>query len=128
MEGIFVPITFFLVIAVVVIAPRYFRSREREALQATLRAAIEKGQPLPPEVIDAISRDARPAPSQGRDLRVAIVWLSIAAGVAAFGYALGFNEDTGHAYWPMLGLSAFPACIGLAFLLLAAINRGKAKV
>ena len=57
MEGIFVPITLFLVVAVIVIAPRYFRSREREALQATLRAAIEKGQPLPPEVIDTISRD-----------------------------------------------------------------------
>ncbi len=126
MEGISVPIVLFLVIAVIVIAPRYFRSREREALQATLRAAIEKGQALPPEVIDAISRDARPIPSAARDLRTGIIWLGVAVGLAAFAYAIGYmNEDSGDAFWPILGLAAFPGFIGLAFLVMAAINRGR---
>ena len=129
MEAIFVPISFFLMIAVIVIAPRYFKSREREALQATLRAAIEKGQPLPPEVIDAISSDARPAPSAARDLRTGIIWLGVAAGLTGMAYAIGYmNDEAAHAFWPTLGIAAFPAFIGLAFLILAAINRGKGKV
>ncbi len=128
MEGIFVPITLFLVIAVIVIAPRYFRSREREALQATLRTAIEKGQPLPPEVIDSISRDAKPAPSSSRDLRTGIIWVGVAAGLVACAYALGYDEDTGHAFWPTISFAAFPAFIGISFLVLALINRGKGKV
>ena len=126
MEGIFVPISLFLMIAVVVIAPRYFRSREREALQATLRAAIEKGQALPPEVIDAISRDARPIPSAARDLRTGIIWLGVAIGLVGFAYAIGYADtDASDAFWPLIGCAAFPGFIGLAFLLMAAINRGK---
>ncbi len=128
MEAIFVPITLFLVVAVIVIAPRYFRSKEREALQATLRAAIERGQPLPPEVIDTISRDARPAPSAARDLRTGIIWIGVAAGLVACAYALGYDEEAGHAFWPTIGFAAFPAFIGVSFLVLAAINRGKGKV
>ncbi len=126
MAGISVPIVFFLVIAVIVIAPRYFRSREREALQATLRAAIEKGQPLPPEVIDSISRDTKPVPSAARDLRTGIIWLGVAVGLCAFAYAIGYmDEDASDAFWPLIGCAAFPGFIGLAFLLMAAINRGK---
>jgi hypothetical protein len=124
-----IPIFFFAMIAALVVVPRYFRSREREALQATLRTAIEKGQPLPAEVIDAISRDAPTAPSAARDLRAGIIWIGVAVGLACFAYAMGYMNDEGaaQAFYPILGMAAFPGFIGLAFLIMAAINRGKGK-
>ena len=128
MEGILVPITLFLVIGAVIVAPRYFKSREREALQATLRAAIEKGQPLPPEVIDAISHDARPMPSAGRDLRAGIIWLGVAFGLVGCAYALGYSEDAADAFWPTLAFAAFPGFIGLAYIVMSLLNRGRGKV
>lgn len=126
--GSFIPIFLFAMIAAIVIVPRYFRTREREALQATLRAAIEKGQALPPEVVEAISRDAKPALSPARDLRVGIVWLCVAGAVVAFAYALGYmDEDAAQGFYPMLGIAAFPGFIGLAFLLMGLLGRGKAR-
>jgi len=127
MEQAIIPIVLFAMIAAIVVIPRYFRSREREALQATLRSAIEKGQPLPPEVIDAISREAKPTSSPARDVRVGIVWIGVAAGFIGFAYALGYMDEEGaaQAFYPMLGLAAFPGFIGLAFLLMGLLGRGK---
>ena len=58
---------FIMVIAIVVI-PAYFKSKERREMQATVRAAIDKGQPLPPEVIDVLGKEgAKSVPSAARD-------------------------------------------------------------
>lgn len=116
-------ITFWGAIVAIVLVPRFFKSQERQALQATLRAAIEKGQPLPPEVIDTISRDVRPVASPVRDLRVGIIWIGVAAGILGLAYALGYSEDAGDAFYPLLGVAAFPGFIGLAFLIMALLNR-----
>ncbi len=129
MHETLVPIAMFLFLAAIIIVPRFLKSREREALQATLRTAIEKGQALPPEVIDAITRDTKPAPSAARDLRTGIIWVGVALGLAAFAYAMGYTDtDASEAFWPLLGISAFPGFIGLAFLVMAALNRGKVRV
>ena len=117
--------SFWGAVVALVLVPRYFKSRERQALQSTLRAAIEKGQPLPPEMIDAMSRDARPAPSGARDLRAGIVWLGIAAGLVGFAYALGYSGDGAEAFWPMIGIACIPGFIGVAYVTIAMFNRGK---
>ena len=129
LTGMVATIMFFGVIIAAILGPRWLRSREREALQATLRTAIEKGQPLPPEVIEAISRDARPVPSAGRDLRRGIVLLCIAAAFVAMGYAADYwgDGDTDAFGW-MIGIAAFPGFIGLAFLIMGLLNRGKGAV
>ena len=121
MSGILVPIAFFAFLAAVIIIPRYLKSRERQTTQDTIRAAIDKGQPLPPEVLEAMTRDVRPAPSSGRDMRVGIVWLAIAAGVAGFGAAIGYYSD--EALPPFLGIAAIPAAIGIAFVALSFFNK-----
>jgi len=123
MEGIFVPIAFFAMIAAIVVGPSYLRSREREKLQETLRIAIEKGQPIPPEVIESMTQGARQPPSADRDLRRGIIWLGVAAGFAAMGWIIGLAEPD--ATYPMLGVAAFPAFIGLAFLVIALVSRRK---
>ena len=124
--GILVPIALFAMIAALVIVPRYFRSIERQKMAETLRAAIEKGQPLPGEVIDAMSNDARGPglpPSPQRDLRTGIIWMGVGVGLAAFGVAVSFEEAD--ALYPLLGIAAFPAFIGLAFIILGVLNRKK---
>ena len=127
MEGVIgtmIPIFFFAMIAAIVIVPRYFKSLERQKVAETLKVAIEKGQPLPPEIVDAIARDAKLPPSPGRDIRTGIVWLAVAAGVAAFGIAIGFEEPD--ATFPLVAIACFPGFIGLAFLVLGLVNKTKA--
>ena len=51
-------------IAAIVIAPRYFRSLERQKMAEVLRASIERGQPLPQEMIDAMSNNVRGPPGE----------------------------------------------------------------
>jgi hypothetical protein len=122
--GTMIPIFFFAMIAAIVIVPRYFKSLERQKVADTLRAAIEKGQPLPQEVVDAIARDTKLPPSPGRDLRTGIIWMSVALGLAAFGVLIGLEEPD--ATFPMVAFAAFPGFIGLAFIVLGLINRTKA--
>ena len=110
-------------IPAIFIARSYFRSRERIQMQQTIRVAIEKGQPLPPDLIEAISRDVRPAPSAARDLRAGIVWLGVAAGLVGLAYAFGYSEDAADAFWPFIGFACIPGFIGVAYLLIAIFNR-----
>lgn len=114
-------------IASLFIVPRYFKSVERQKMAETLRVAIEKGQALPPEVIDAMSSDVRPAglpPSPQRDLRTGIIWLGVGLGFVALGFAVSFEDPD--ALMPLLGVGAFPIFIGLAFVALGLINRPRA--
>ena len=119
-----IPITLFIMIAAIVIMPSYFKSQERQRMAEALKASIDKGEPLPPEVVTAISGSMKPPPSPARDLRTGIIWIGVAVGLAAFGIALGFEEPD--ATYPLLACAAFPGFIGLAFVVLGLINRNKA--
>ncbi|WP_374578049.1 DUF6249 domain-containing protein [Phenylobacterium sp.] len=123
MEEILIPLGFFAMITAIVIVPRYLKSLERQRLQDTLRASIEKGAELPPEVVQALTSDAKPPPSPYRDLRAGIIWLGVAVGFAALGFAVSFEEPD--ALYPLLGVAAFPGFIGLALVALSFISRGK---
>lgn len=122
MEGILVPISFFAMIAAIVVLPRYFRSQERQKMAEALRAAVERGETLPPDIMTSMSLPP-PAivPSPARDLRLGIIWLAVAIGLAAFGVVLGFEEPD--ATFPLIACAAFPGFIGLAFIVLGLINR-----
>ncbi len=124
--------TFVLIFAIVFTAitalflvPSFMRTREREKLQDTLKAAIEAGQPLPTEIIAALSSNVKvkaPASPQ-RDFRVGIIWVGVAAGVAGLGVALSFASPD--ATYPLLGVACFPGFIGLAFILIAYLGRDR---
>jgi len=119
-------------ITAIIVGPTYFKSRERQEMQATVRAAIDKGQPLPPEVIEALGKEAtRNIPSRTRDIRRGIIWLATGIGIAAFSLIndlRGFGDD-----WNdgpnfdggLLGLAAIPITIGLAFIVLSFFNKNK---
>ena len=111
-------------IAAIVVGPALLKSRERREMQSTLRSAIEKGQPLPPDVIDALSREnIKPPVTAARDLRVGVILLAISIGIALMGYLISFEEN--EAFYPVSGVAAIPGMIGLAFIVLSFFNKNK---
>jgi hypothetical protein len=119
--GALIPIFFFAMIAAIVIVPRYFKSLERQKMAETLRVAIERGQPLPSEVVDAMSSNVKSPPTPQRDLRTGIIWLGVGVGLGAMGWALSFEDPD--ATLPLVGIACFPAFIGLAFIVMSFVNR-----
>jgi hypothetical protein len=121
---VIVPVGFFAMIAAIVVGPALLKSRERREMQSTLRSAIEKGQPLPPDVIDALSREnIKPPVTAARDLRVGVILLAISIGIALMGYLISFEEN--EAFYPVSGVAAIPGMIGLAFIVLSFFNKNK---
>jgi len=114
----------------IVVGPTWLKSREKREMQATLRHAMDKGQTLPPEVIDALTQDvSRNLPSRSRDIRRGVIWLAVGIGIGAFGL---INDLTsGGSDWGpnigdgLLGIAAIPVTIGLAFIVLSFFNKNK---
>jgi predicted MFS family arabinose efflux permease len=120
-----VPIGFFAMIAAIVIVPIWLKSRERSEMQSTLRAAIEKGQPVPQEMIDAMTKNVKVAPSALSDIRTGVIWIAIGAGIGVFGFLLSYEEA--EAFHPLMGVAAIPAIIGLTYVVLSFFNPNKSK-
>ena len=119
----------FSAITAIIFGPSYLKSREKREMQTTIRHAIDKGQDLPPELIDAMTKDvASKLPSRTRDLRRGVIWLAVGIGFAAFSYLsnLGWSDhDMREATGAMFGLAALPITIGLAFIVLSFFNPNK---
>lgn len=114
----------------IIVGPGYLKSREKREMQETLRRAIDKGQDLPAEVIDALTKDvSRNLPSRTKDIRTGIIWLAIGIGLAAFGFitgnSFGNDWDGNHFDTGLLGIAAIPTTIGLAFIALSFFNKNK---
>lgn len=123
---IFVPLGLFSMVVALVAIPAWLKSRERQDMQITLRKAIEKGQPLPAEVVEALSNDAaKTVPSAARDMRIGVIWLAIALGISTFGAAMGYADGDHEIFYIMGGISAIPGFIGLAFIVLSFFNKNK---
>ncbi len=105
----------FLIVAVVMAALfgvvfsfLYFSARARRDLHVTLRQAMERGDPLSPEMLERLAkpRDA--------DLRRGIVAVAVGIATALFGPILGEPDAVG----PLVGIAMFPITIGIAYLFL----------
>ena len=123
--GFLIPMAPFLMVAAIVIVPAWLRTRERREMQQTVRTAIEKGQPLPPELIEALTKEVKlpKVSSAQRDIRIGVILLSVGAGLAMLGFALRSIAD--EAYFSLLGSAAIPAAIGVAFVILSFFNPNK---
>jgi hypothetical protein len=124
-----VAVAFFAMIAAIVIVPKWLRERDRARMYDTLRVAYEKGQPVPPEMVDAMLRPASagdlPEPvvfdtPAHRDLRRGVIWLAIGIGFVAVGaafyaglYYVGGAQET---FASFAAIGAIPACVGIAYL------------
>jgi hypothetical protein len=125
MDDTFIPIAMFAMIAAIVIVPTWLKSKERRDMQATLRASIDKGQALPPEVIDALTRQTvKPPATAARDLRMGVILLALSLGIgvtfSVIAYTFGESEA-----WGFGAFAAIPGAVGLAFIILSAFNKNK---
>ena len=107
--GVFVPIVLFIAIAVVLCVYYYLRHRTRQAVQETVRTAIEQGQQLTPEILEKLGQSPQPKKS---DLRRGVILISVGLGIAAFGALVGEDD----AMRPLLAIGSLPFLIGIAYL------------
>lgn len=116
---IVVPLALFVAIVLPIIVRMYLSYRNKRDVQHTIRAAVERGQELTPDILERIGQE--PAPPN-RDLRRGVLAVSFGVAIAAFGFL--FGEEDG--VRPMLALGTLPFLIGLAYIgLWAFTGRGK---
>lgn len=120
-----VPLGAFAMVAAIVCLPilGLFKHLERRRMHDVVRTAIEKGQSLPPEVIETLTRDVRPASSSVRDIRTGVIMIAVGVGFAIFGYFVGLDERD--VVSPALGVAAIPTVIGIAYIILSFFNPNK---
>jgi len=132
-------VIFWSFVAAIFLVPRYLKSRERSKLLDTLKVAYEKGQPVPPDLIEALQRGDVPSvrsteiSTSESDLRRAIVLISVGVGIALLGYGLywgiSYASDEGGAITgaAVAGCGAIPGLIGVAYLVLWLARRQPGK-
>ena len=108
-----IPIVMFAGVTVVLCVFFWLRFRGRSEVQQTLRLALDKGQDLTPDLIDRLGH---PKPPKNKDLRLAMIWLALAAGLTLCGVAV--PDPTGDAFRGCLAGAAFPFALGVAYLLI----------
>ena len=137
---VLVPIVGIFMIIAVVVGPIWIRShyaaRDRAQMHETMRVAYEKGQPVPPELIEklteSVTRQQSPAGSvPDADLRRAVVLIAVGLGLAGLGAGFWFGlpgQDSGSpgaiVGGIIAGSGAIPGFIGLAYLVLYLARRG----
>ena len=109
-----IPIALFAAIALIFFLVLYFRQRSRADMQQTIRLALERGTELTPELINRLGAPAEP--SKNRDLRLGLIWLALAAGLALCGFAV--PDPSGYALKGCLAGAAFPFAIGVAYMIM----------
>jgi hypothetical protein len=112
-EDIIIPVVMFGGLTIVMCLFFWFRYRSRADAQQTIRMALDKGLELSPELVDSLGQ---PRSSKDRDLRLAIIWLALAAGLVLIGFAVpgGGTE----ALRGTLAGAAFPFVIGIAYVIM----------
>ncbi len=118
--GILVPIVALLSIATVPELNFYFRYRSRQESQSTLRAAIERGLELTPELLQQLGE---PAQHKDADLRRGVLAIAVGVGVAAFGLLQGDPE----VFLRLRAGGALFFIIGLALLALWRFSNGRQR-
>jgi hypothetical protein len=123
-----VAVAFWLFLAVTALAGMQYDLRKRQLAMESLRAAIERGQPLEPAVVEKIlAQQSAPDGDSPQDLQPymqigGIITIAGGIGVLIAAFVVGLQFPV--AKLPMLGASALAVCIGVGLLLAAkAIGR-----
>jgi hypothetical protein len=116
MAGELIPIIFFIILGLVIIAYFYWNHRNRQSIMDTVQKAIAAGEGLSPEMLDRLGAAVNP---RMRDLRRGVVFLAL--GVAGLLCSLFF--DIADVVNGIRAASVFPLMLGLAFLLVWRLNR-----
>jgi Domain of unknown function (DUF6249) len=116
-----VGVAFWVYLGVVSVAPMIQEYRKHKAALELLRAAIERGQQLSPEVIDRLMERDKPQESAGidpRDLRIGGI-ITCASGLGLMLMSLILIEVIPRYYWVVLGTGVLAVCVGVGLLIAA---------
>jgi hypothetical protein len=118
-----IAITFWLVIAIVLVANGYFVYQVRMARYRVMQTLAEKGQPVPLELFNGPRRSAPVGLMRG-----GIILVCIGVALGAFFWSMtsqsAFHGPIESANWlPTLGL--FPFMIGFSLLVMAMFERNR---
>lgn len=108
-----IPMVMFAAIALVLCVFFWLRYKGRSETQQTVRMALDKGQELSPELIDRLGHPKAP---KNKDLRLALIWMALAVGLALCGLAV--PDPSGYALRGCLSGAAFPFAIGIAYFII----------
>ncbi len=117
--GGLVGMVFFAMIAAIVIYPAILKTKHQKEVQETIRHALDKGTSLPADFMQALRADTKGTPQH--DLRRGLIFLAVGIGIALLG--IGISVEEADAIGPLLGSAAIPAMIGVAHIILWAVNR-----
>jgi O-antigen/teichoic acid export membrane protein len=118
--GIVVPVVTMICFAAVPIFYFYYRHRSRQELQKTLRAAIEQGKELTPELLEQMGEPVR---GKDLDLRRGVLAIAFGIGIAAF----GFLHNDPDVFLKLRAGGALLCTIGIAFIGLWFFSRGRQR-
>lgn len=113
---ILVPITFFLLILGVVFIAHYLRYKQNIELQTTIRLMVEKGTPVPLELIVPKETNTNYLKDMRRGLVLTLLGVTIPLAWAV--------SDPAHNNW-VWGL--IPLALGVAYIISARINKNAQK-
>jgi hypothetical protein len=107
-----------LCLTVIAVAVRIAKAIERKSL-ATLIGAVGKSPEQLLGALGALHQQQTPGvPLARRDLRRGVLWLSAAIGVAVFSFCVMSWSDPAKNSVLALGVGAFPAAMGIGYLIL----------
>ncbi len=110
-------------IAAIVLGSQYLNMRRRARVHETIELAVKQGQPIPPELLDLITR-RDPDSQKPSDLRWGLIALSTGVGLSIFGQVMGAVESDARTV--LTAIAAVPGCIGIAGVLLHFVGRRSA--
>ena len=111
-----VPFAFFAAVVVIIVVVGLFRLKRNQEMHRTIRALLDKGQPIPPELFQMQNGQRR----QRSDLRRGLVLVGVGVGLAIF---LFTQRDPQHqGVWPV---ALIPLLMGVANLVTWKIEGGK---
>lgn len=113
--GAWVGLTWGLMWTVIWVAIVLIKRNERMKLYELVEKAAEEGRSLPPEMLERLRP---PLARRASDLRIGIVLVAIAAGMAAVGLTHFYAEPSPyhHPFYGPFGLFPIPLFLGVAFL------------
>lgn len=116
---VFIPFVFFAFLAAVILIPIWLRERTKQSAHKLISQALDKGQPLDPQIMRDLTQGVAKSQNQTgprRTLGSGVVLLALAA--AFGGIALIHHDADSWTVVPALIVGA----VGAAFLLLAIVD------
>ena len=120
MEDVLVPVVMFMMVLGIVVAVQAAGTIRRENVLKTVRQAMQSGQTVMPEIIQALGVNR--VNTKAKDIKSGLVLMAIAVALIIFGQTLNMtipsidDPDVPNMLYIFVGLASFPGLIGLVLL------------